>query len=223
MVTYVIEQAGGREVPLGAATEGVSDDVGVVEGGVDVDALKVAELRVALAGRGLSDKGLKSDLRARLRAATTASAPTSLSAVEPPSGISDLIDAYCGSGLFALCAAKHFRKVVGVDVSSTAVKCAADNSTDNGLENVEFVAADASRLFESEVMKGLGGKGQSLSTIIDPPREGCDKDFLEQLLRLAPSTIVYVLFPLPHLTYVQIILPHPSFLPLPMLKSSTLL
>jgi 23S rRNA (uracil1939-C5)-methyltransferase/tRNA (uracil-5-)-methyltransferase len=109
------------------------------------------------------------------------------------SDLPDLIDAYCGSGLFALCAAKHFREVVGVDVSSSAVLCATDNAKENGVVNVNFVAADASRLFDSDVMVELGRReGNHLSTIIDPPREGCDKDFLKQLLKLAPSTIVYV-------------------------------
>lgn len=49
-----------------------------------------------------------------------------------------LIDAYCGSGLFALSASPHFKSVFGVEVSRLAVKAAVENAALNNITNTEF-------------------------------------------------------------------------------------
>ncbi len=45
-----------------------------------------------------------------------------------------LVDAYCGSGLFALSLAKKFKKVLGVEVSETSADWARSNARSNGIE-----------------------------------------------------------------------------------------
>ncbi len=98
-----------------------------------------------------------------------------------------LVDAYCGSGLFALSAAKHFEKVLGVEVSEDAVKKAKENARGNGVKNCEFVAGSAEIIFEK-----VPFPPNETAIIIDPPRKGCDEKFIAQLLEFSPKKIVYV-------------------------------
>ena len=97
------------------------------------------------------------------------------------------VDAYCGSGLLGLCAAPGFERVLGVEVSSSAVGWARANATRNGRANCEFLAADASAVFAAVPFPAA-----DTAVIVDPPRKGCGEDFLRQLAAFAPRTIVYV-------------------------------
>src|SRR5262252_2147454 len=84
-----------------------------------------------------------------------------------------LVDAYCGSGLLGLAAAPRFERVIGVEVSPSAVRWARENAARNARHNCEYLAADA-------------------VVILDPPRKGCGDAFLAQLAAFAPRAVVYV-------------------------------
>lgn len=99
-----------------------------------------------------------------------------------------LVDAYCGSGLFALSAAPHFVSVHGVELSADAVKAAVANARCNNITNAHFVAGKAERIFAS--IQRL--PREKTVVIIDPPRSGCDQAFLEQLFQFHPKRLVYV-------------------------------
>lgn len=103
------------------------------------------------------------------------------------SGARFLVDAYCGSGLFALSAARAFERVAGVEISATAVKFAMENAAANGITNATFLAGDAAAIFA-----GLDFPATDTAVIIDPPRKGCDESFLNQLFAFGPRTVVYV-------------------------------
>jgi len=98
-----------------------------------------------------------------------------------------LVDAYCGSGLFALAAAPRFERVAGVEVSESAVAFARENAVANGTGNTSFLAGAAAAIFA-----GLDFPPADTAVVIDPPRKGCDEAFLHQLLAFAPRTVVYV-------------------------------
>ena len=98
-----------------------------------------------------------------------------------------LVDAYCGSGLFALTAARAFESVSGIEVSPTAVDRARTNASANGIANARFIAGDAAAIFA-----GLEFAPGETAVVIDPPRKGCDAPFLQQLLEFRPARIVYV-------------------------------
>lgn len=98
-----------------------------------------------------------------------------------------LIDAYCGSGLFALSCASQFVKVAGVEISESSLDWARSNAETNQIENCQFIAASAETIFEQ-----IDFDPQASALIIDPPRKGCDEVFLEQLARFKPARIVYV-------------------------------
>ena len=98
-----------------------------------------------------------------------------------------LVDAYCGSGLLGLAAAPRFERVLGVEVSDSAVKWARANAARNARTNCDFIAADASTVFAAVPFAAA-----DTAVIVDPPRKGCGDDFLRQLVAFAPRTIVYV-------------------------------
>lgn len=98
-----------------------------------------------------------------------------------------LVDTYCGSGLFALSAAKYFEKVLGVEVSEDAVVKARENARNNGLNNCEFTAGSSEIIFAK-----VPFSPDETALIIDPPRKGCDEAFIAQLLAFAPRRVVYV-------------------------------
>jgi 23S rRNA (uracil1939-C5)-methyltransferase/tRNA (uracil-5-)-methyltransferase len=103
------------------------------------------------------------------------------------SGARFLIDAYCGSGLFALVAAPKFARAAGVEISESSVAFARENAAANGIANASFLAADAAAIFA-----GLDYPPGETVVVIDPPRKGCDESFLRQLLAFGPSAVVYV-------------------------------
>jgi len=103
------------------------------------------------------------------------------------SGARFLVDAYCGSGLFALSAASAFEQVAGVEISESSIRFAQENAAANGITNVRFLAGDASAIFA-----GLDFPKNETAVIIDPPRRGCDEGFLSQLFAFGPRAVVYV-------------------------------
>jgi 23S rRNA (uracil1939-C5)-methyltransferase/tRNA (uracil-5-)-methyltransferase len=100
-----------------------------------------------------------------------------------------LVDAYCGSGLLALAAAPGFERVIGVEVSPSAVAWARENAARNHRDNCTFTAADATAIFAPT---HIDFPGAEAAAIVDPPRKGCSPEFLRQLAAFAPRTIVYV-------------------------------
>ncbi|KAJ8612955.1 hypothetical protein MRB53_037163 [Persea americana] len=116
--------------------------------------------------------------------------------VNVSSKITNLIDAYSGSGLFTITLSSMFRRSVGIDIDQSSIAAARRNAELNGLsspgqsndERVRFLAADAAALFASVSHFAPA----ETAVVIDPPRKGCDENFLNQLLAFGPARIVYV-------------------------------
>lgn len=103
------------------------------------------------------------------------------------SEIDKLVDAYCGVGIFSICGSDRFKQLAGVEISANAIKWANANASINGVTNASFLIGEAESIFA-----GLPFDGSRTSVIIDPPRRGCDRRFLEQLISFAPKRLVYV-------------------------------
>jgi len=103
------------------------------------------------------------------------------------SGARFLVDAYCGSGLFALTSAPSFERVAGIEISESSVVFARQNATANGIANATFQAGDAAAIFA-----GMTFPAADTVVVIDPPRKGCDENFLNQLFAFGPRAVVYV-------------------------------
>ena len=106
-----------------------------------------------------------------------------------PSKVTNLVDAYSGSGLFTISLSSIFKRSLGVDISSTSIASANENAKLNNLDPscATFRAADAYDLFAD-----ISFPADETVVIIDPPRKGCDEKFIHQLLRYGPARIVYV-------------------------------
>lgn len=98
-----------------------------------------------------------------------------------------LVDAYCGSGLFALTLAKEFEKVAGVEVSETSCEWARKNAAANGIGNATFLTASAEDIFAE-----INFPSNETAVVIDPPRKGCTPEFIGQLVKFGPARVVYV-------------------------------
>jgi tRNA (uracil-5-)-methyltransferase len=110
----------------------------------------------------------------------------------PPSGgspIKYLIDAYSGSGLFTITLSSVFQHSTGIDIAADSIASARQNAALNGLadDRCRFIAADAGELFKSVTYPA-----DETVVVLDPPRKGCDGDFLAQLRRFGPRRVVYV-------------------------------
>ncbi|KIK95989.1 hypothetical protein PAXRUDRAFT_139490 [Paxillus rubicundulus Ve08.2h10] len=101
-----------------------------------------------------------------------------------------LVDAYCGSGLFSIMLSPHFTTVAGIELSADSIKFATHNARLNNLPEGKctFRAGDAANIFS--VVSDFPREHTAL--IIDPPRKGCDANFIEQLLAFRCQTVVYV-------------------------------
>ena len=114
--------------------------------------------------------------------------PPALSSVPVPT---HLVDAYCGSGLFAITLQERFQKVAGVEIDANAIKRAKLNVELNSIEppeKMEFLAGSAEAIFAT--VQSFPRLRTAL--IIDPPRKGCDEAFLAQMLEFGAGTVVYV-------------------------------
>ena len=97
----------------------------------------------------------------------------------------DVLDLYCGIGTISLYLSKYAKHVTGVEIVESAVRNAKDNAKLNGIENCDFVLADATKgmdpyLKEKDVV------------ILDPPRKGVSKDLIASLKNNRIRKIVYV-------------------------------
>ncbi len=107
-----------------------------------------------------------------------------------------LVDAYCGSGLFALSAASAFVQVAGIEISESSVRFARENAAANGIANATFQAGDATQIFAGLAPLATATPPSFVPSetvvVIDPPRKGADEAFLQQLFAFGPRAVVYV-------------------------------
>lgn len=103
--------------------------------------------------------------------------------------ITNLIDAYCGSGLFTVALSPIFKNSIGIDVSASSIKFASTNAALNNIppESARFLAGDANNIFAE-----IKFPAKETAVVIDPSRKGCDENFLTQLLDYAPERVCYV-------------------------------
>ena len=99
-----------------------------------------------------------------------------------------LLDAYCGVGTIGLIASSHVLKVTGVELVKDAVTDAIMNAKNNNINNVRFICDDATNF-----MINCARQKQTFDVVImDPPRKGSDKPFLDALKKLSPRKVVYI-------------------------------
>ncbi|KAF2723893.1 S-adenosyl-L-methionine-dependent methyltransferase [Polychaeton citri CBS 116435] len=105
-----------------------------------------------------------------------------------------MIDAYCGSGFFTVTLSSMFERSIGIDISSQSIDFASRNAELNGLpqDSTNFLAADANKLFDTDTLDHNRFPHAQTVVVIDPPRKGCDANFIRQLLEYGPQRVCYV-------------------------------
>lgn len=99
-----------------------------------------------------------------------------------------ILDTYCGIGTIGMTLASQVKEVIGVELNKEAYADAINNAKMNKIRNIRFVNQDA-----SEFMKQMANHHQHVDCVImDPPRAGSTKDFVEAIQVLKPKQIVYV-------------------------------
>lgn len=100
-----------------------------------------------------------------------------------------VIDAYCGTGTIGLIAASYgISKLIGIEANGNAVADAKLNAVNNGIENAEFITADAAKYLKSAVKEGL----RASVLFMDPPRAGSSEEFLAAAGKTDADVIVYI-------------------------------
>lgn len=103
-------------------------------------------------------------------------------------GEETVLDTYCGIGTIGLYMAEKAKHVYGVEVVPAAIEDAKKNAKLNGYDNTTFVCGKAESVIMDWKQQGI----QPDVVMVDPPRKGCDEQFLRTLLELNPQRIVYI-------------------------------
>ncbi|MCR5536508.1 MAG: 23S rRNA (uracil(1939)-C(5))-methyltransferase RlmD [Succinivibrio sp.] len=98
------------------------------------------------------------------------------------------LDLCCGIGTMSLMLARHFARVVGVEIVQEAVDAARANASLNGLDNLEFRAADLSAVLPELISEQVN------AVICDPSRVGIGERNCQLLGKLGPGSRLCYIF-----------------------------
>lgn len=101
-----------------------------------------------------------------------------------------VMDLFCGTGTIGQILATRRKdvKIVGVDIVEEAIEDAKRNAKRNGLDSVEFYAADVGKFLREHPEFS----GRISTIILDPPRAGIAPKTLQKVIDLGAKNIVYV-------------------------------
>lgn len=99
-----------------------------------------------------------------------------------------VLDAYCGTGTIGMIASRDAKEVTGVELNRDAVRDAITNAKTNQVKNICFVCEDATEY----ISKAAAKKEHFDVVLMDPPRAGSTKEFIDSVIALAPERVVYV-------------------------------
>lgn len=103
-------------------------------------------------------------------------------------GRETVLDAYCGIGTIGLIASRNAASVIGVELNQDAVSDAIQNARRNQIKNAQFYCNDAGRF-----LVNMAARGQHVDVVIlDPPRSGSTKEFIDSVAVMKPRRVVYV-------------------------------
>lgn len=99
----------------------------------------------------------------------------------------NVIDAYCGIGSITLNIAKNVNHVYGIEIVEDAILNANNNKRTNNIDNATFICGPC----EKEIKK-LANLNNIDIVFFDPPRKGCDVEFLNTIIEMKISKIIYI-------------------------------
>ena len=99
-----------------------------------------------------------------------------------------MLDLYCGAGTISLWLARKAAHGIGAEIVPEAIENARRNAERNGMENVEFLCADAGAAAAELARRGV----RPDCIVVDPPRKGMQSDAIDAMVSMQPPRIVYV-------------------------------
>lgn len=100
-----------------------------------------------------------------------------------------VLDAYCGTGTIGLIASKYAKQVVGVELNAQAIKDAKENAELNNINNITFFTKDAGKFLDELTHDDITPPDVMF---VDPPRAGCNRLFLNSVIKIGPHRIIYI-------------------------------
>ena len=97
----------------------------------------------------------------------------------------EVLDLYSGIGTITLYLARFVKHITGVEIVEAAVLNAKDNAKMNGIDNADFILADASKGMDEYI------KDKNV-VVVDPPRKGISKELIDSFIKNKIERIVYV-------------------------------
>ena len=99
-----------------------------------------------------------------------------------------VLDAYCGTGTIGMIASDGAKQVIGVELNADAVRDARNNAKKNGIKNIQFYQNDAGKF----LVEMAEQQAKVDVVMMDPPRSGSSKEFLDSVLKMSPKKVVYI-------------------------------
>ena len=99
-------------------------------------------------------------------------------------------DLFCGTGSIALFASSYCKKVLGVELVESSVNDARENAKRHKVGNCEFIQLDLKDI--KHIEEDMREFGHPDVVITDPPRAGMNPKAVKMLLKITPSTIIYI-------------------------------
>ena len=98
-----------------------------------------------------------------------------------------VVEAYSGIGGISMALCRQAEEVIGIEIVKDAVLNARACARDNGIDNVQFLCADA-----ADKLLYLSKKRSIDVLVVDPPRSGLDEAMLAVILRSKIKKVIYV-------------------------------
>lgn len=101
-----------------------------------------------------------------------------------------ICDLFCGTGTIGLYLIKSTAaaRLIGVEVVGEAVENARVNAALNGIENAEFICADA----DADEEEGRDIIGEADIVVVDPPRKGLSPELITRIAAAGPRSVAYM-------------------------------
>ena len=97
-----------------------------------------------------------------------------------------VLDTYCGIGTIGMVLSKKVKNVLGVELNKTAYMNAMNNAKMNHISHIRFINQDATEFMKTTQVKDVD------CIIMDPPRSGSTKEFIQGIQHLSPKQVIYV-------------------------------
>ena len=101
-----------------------------------------------------------------------------------------VMDLFCGTGTIGqiLASRSENAKIIGVDIVASAIEDAKENAKRNGIDGLQFYAADVGKFLQQHPEY----KGKIRTIILDPARAGIAPKTLKKIINLNADRMVYV-------------------------------